>query len=62
MYRMVERAGSRLLGLFLPRIEASAASAACGRKYFSSCWQCGYGPCDAYCCPLDGCSSVRCYA
>jgi hypothetical protein len=39
MYRKLEAVGSRLLGLFVPAVQAGA----CGPKvvkHYSSCWQC----------------------
>ena len=57
MYGRFEAMGSRLLELFVPRIDASAAvsAAACGCRTYSSCWQCGGTRCAAYCCEGQGC-------
>ena len=60
MYRRLEAAGSRLLGLFVPAVRAGA----CGPqviKHYPSCWQCEtrcgyYAPCYAYCRSGCGCS------
>ncbi|MFJ6195514.1 hypothetical protein [Micromonospora sp. NPDC092111] len=61
MYRLMEKVGGKFLGLFVPEVEAAASANACRWKYFSSCWQCGYGACDAYCCDGAGCSTIVCY-
>jgi|tagenome__1003787_1003787.scaffolds.fasta_scaffold13709336_1 hypothetical protein len=65
MYRKLEAAGSRLLGLFVPSVEAGA----CGpreSKHYSSCWQCedgcGYwARCDAICRSGCGCQVTTCH-
>ncbi|MFL6076548.1 MAG: hypothetical protein ACJ73S_24405 [Mycobacteriales bacterium] len=60
MYRRLEAAGSRLLGLFVPAVEAGA----CGGpvvKWYPACWQCasrcGYNAgCFATCRSGCGCT------
>jgi len=49
MYGKLETLGSRILGRFVPRIDA----AACGWKYWSSCWQCNYRKCSVNTCTAD---------
>ncbi|MEU1732580.1 hypothetical protein [Streptosporangium sp. NPDC020145] len=60
--------GSSLLGMFVPRVEASAACGPVVIKSYSSCWECkdifGCGwnaPCDAYCQSGCGCDVRTCY-
>ncbi|WP_170108383.1 hypothetical protein [Actinophytocola xinjiangensis] len=50
MYRKIESMGARLLGLFVPSVDASAA---CQYYCWSACYQCpNYAPC----CRLTSCS------
>ncbi|MEV4973348.1 hypothetical protein [Streptomyces scopuliridis] len=60
MLKRIETMGARLLERLVPSADASAASAACGWKYFAQCMECNYGPCRGYCCDGSGCSEVRC--
>jgi hypothetical protein len=65
MYRKLEAAGSRLLGLFVPAVEAGACRSR-QSKHYSSCWQCedpcGYwAACDAICRSGCGCQVSTCY-
>lgn len=62
MYRKLEQLGTGLLGLFVPKVEASASAASCAWKSFSSCFECGGRPCTSYCCTGLGCdhTSSRC--
>ncbi|MFF2013907.1 hypothetical protein ACFVWY_33255 [Streptomyces sp. NPDC058195] len=60
MFSKLEAIGSRLLTRLVPGTEASAATTACGWKYFPQCMECNYGPCRGYCCDGSGCSEVRC--
>ncbi|GAA1989812.1 hypothetical protein GCM10009799_14490 [Nocardiopsis rhodophaea] len=55
MFRIVESLGVRLLGLFVPKLDAAAAAQAC----WSACWQCNklYGHVDGVCnCNAPCCS------
>jgi hypothetical protein len=59
MYKKLEALGSKMLGRFVPRVDASASAATpCSYRSFSSCYQCNYGPCRAYCCDGAGCQSL----
>jgi hypothetical protein len=67
MIRQLESLGSRLLGLFVPQVEASAATAA--DPCWNACWQCNRtknGPCNcnAPCCRRSGgnyvCNCIKC--
>jgi len=53
--KMLQGAGSALVGLFVPQINADA-SARNSCTWYSSCWQCSYQPC-AYVCNSNGCSA-----
>jgi hypothetical protein len=55
MYGKLESVGGRLLGLFVPKVDASAAETLACRAH-SSCWQCN--GCSCFAC----CDSVRCYS
>ncbi|SDQ71120.1 hypothetical protein [Thermostaphylospora chromogena] len=60
LYRAVENIGTRLLGMFVPRVKAEAA---CGAYYvgcWSQCWQCNFGPCCALCRENCGCADYAC--
>ncbi|MBO3744374.1 hypothetical protein [Actinoplanes flavus] len=59
MYRMLERAGSRLLGMFVAEVDASAA--VCYVRNYRACWQCAGRPCEA-CCDSQGqnCQYIIC--
>ncbi|MEH0930355.1 hypothetical protein [Micromonospora sp. CPCC 205558] len=62
MYGVMEKMGSKLLKMFVPEVEAAAAATAgCQRWTYASCWQCGYGPCTAYCCSNGSCSNIICF-
>lgn len=55
MYGTIESMGSRLLSLFVPRIEAAAAPPP--RCYcYNACWQCA----GSSCCIDTACGSIRC--
>lgn len=62
MYGMIESLGSRLLGLFVPKLEASAQT--CWVGCWDECWQCngcGYhAPCCGVSCS-DGSYDLDCY-
>ena len=62
MYKKLEELGSKMLGRFVPKVDASAsAEAGCYYHYYDGCYQCDYGPCRAYCCDGNGChSGVAC--
>ncbi|MFI9526827.1 hypothetical protein [Micromonospora rosaria] len=63
MYRQIEALGGRLLGLFVPRVEAAAAtSAAC--KSWPACWQCNraYGGNCSYNAPCSTCNNGGSYS
>ncbi|GAA2230067.1 hypothetical protein GCM10010232_15460 [Streptomyces amakusaensis] len=62
MLKKLEALGAGLLERFVPGIDASAGTAACGWKSFPACWQCPNNrPCKAYCCDGHGCSNpVQC--
>lgn len=60
MYRNLEALGSRLLNLFVPRLDAEAACGSPQNVAYPSCWQCdiecGYwAPCIAVCRSGCGC-------
>lgn len=59
MLKKIEKLGSGLLDLFVPRAEASAA--VCYVRHYSSCWQCAYRGCEA-CCDTNGrnCEYIIC--
>ncbi|MET9413955.1 hypothetical protein ABZY03_07135 [Streptomyces klenkii] len=63
MYAKFAELGSRLLGKFVPEIDAAAAELlSCGN--YPACWQCngkcGYNaPCWA-CCNSNGCPTIVC--
>ncbi|GGV87477.1 hypothetical protein [Streptomyces griseoloalbus] len=60
MYRKLETLGTRLLGLLVPKVDASAA---CGPEKlveYGSCWQCDYRPCLAVCRDNCGCQVIGC--
>ncbi|MFD7666861.1 hypothetical protein [Streptomyces sp. NPDC059788] len=66
MLKKLEVLGGKILGRFVPRVEAEAA---CGHpyvKYSPRCWQCsghcGYwAPCRAICRSGCGCQVTNCY-
>lgn len=61
MYKRLEAVGSRLLGLFVPEIEAAATEQWCAWGQWARCWQCNNGPCQAYCCnSWSNCPTVNC--
>ncbi|GAA2292459.1 hypothetical protein GCM10010149_45130 [Nonomuraea roseoviolacea subsp. roseoviolacea] len=45
MLRNIESVGARLIGLFVPKVEASAG---CAYMCYASCWQCNYNSCIQY--------------
>lgn len=57
--RKLEEIGHRLVGLFVPSVEAAAA--VCYVRNYKSCWQCAGRPCEA-CCDSAGqnCQYVIC--
>jgi hypothetical protein len=40
MYGKIEAMGSKLLGMFVPKVDAAALS--CNTSSWSACWQCNY--------------------
>ncbi|MFD2417282.1 hypothetical protein [Amycolatopsis pigmentata] len=57
MVNKLERLGSRLLGLFVEEVEASA----CGWYCYNDCWQCAHSACKVNTCNGDlVCLSGRC--
>ncbi|MGC9671364.1 hypothetical protein ACNTMW_33065 [Planosporangium sp. 12N6] len=59
MYKKLEAMGAGLLGMFVPKVDASAA--VCYVRNYKQCWQCSYRPCEA-CCDSAGknCQYVIC--
>lgn len=62
MYKKLEALGSSLLDLFVPRVEAAAAEAAC--KSWPACWQCNkaYGGGCNYNAPCSTCNNGKSYS
>lgn len=63
MYGLIESLGSRLLNLFVPKVEASAQT--CYEGCWDACWQCNarcgyYAPCCGVTCS-DGSYDLTCY-
>ncbi|MEU3414614.1 MULTISPECIES: hypothetical protein [unclassified Streptomyces] len=62
MLKKIEALGNGLLGLFVPRVEAAAGSAAC--QSWSACWQCNkaYGGACGYNAPCSTCNNGASYS
>ncbi|MGV9253489.1 hypothetical protein [Streptomyces sp. NPDC003697] len=55
MSKALESLSSRLLGLFVPKVEAAASAQAC--QCFNECWQCARSAC----CVNTYCGSINCW-
>ncbi|MEV7796274.1 hypothetical protein [Streptomyces sp. NPDC087512] len=56
MFKLLESAGGSLLERLVPKVDAFAQGCDYWWKSFDSCWQCGGGPCVAYCATGCGCT------
>lgn len=59
MFRKFEAMGSSFLSLFVPSVQADAACGPWHWKPFTSCYECGGGPCEGWCASGCGCDHSK---